>query len=79
MVNKMNPMKLMQIKGMVDRFKVNHPRIPGFFNAVANEVAEGSVIEMKMTSPEGKELFANIRVNAGDMELLKQINEFGQK
>lgn len=71
-------MKLMQLKGMVERFRTNHPRIPGFFNAVAKEVAEGSVIEMKMISPEGKELFANIRVNAEDMELLKQINEFGQ-
>lgn len=72
-------MKLMQIKGMVERFKTNHPRIPGFFNAVANEVEEGSVIEMKLISPAGRELCANIRVNAEDMELLKQINEFGQK
>ena len=39
----MNPMKLMQIRGMADKFKQNHPRIPDFFNAVAKQVDEGSV------------------------------------
>ena len=73
-----NPMKLMQIKGMVDRFKANHPRIPGFFNAAANSIAEGTVIEMSVTDPEGKTLCANIRVNAEDMELLRQLAELGR-
>lgn len=71
-----NPMKLMQIKNMVAKFKENHPRIPGFFNAVADGLEEGTVIEMTVTSPQGKKLCANIRVNADDMELLREINQF---
>lgn len=73
-----NPVKLMQLKGMVDRFKANHPRIPGFFNAAAASIAEGSVIEMSVIDPEGKKLCANIRVTAEDMDLLRQLAEFGQ-
>lgn len=73
-----NPMKLMQLKGMMDRFKANHPRIPGFFNAAVGSIAEGSVIEMSVIDPQGKKLCANIRVNAEDMELLRQLAELGQ-
>lgn len=71
----MNPMKLMQIRGMADKFKKNHLRIPDFFNAVAKQVDEGSVIEMTLTTSEGKTLRANIRVNADDMALLREIDE----
>lgn len=71
----MNPMKLMQIRGMADKFKQNHPRIPDFFNAVAKQVDEGSVIEMTLTTSEGRTLRANIRVNADDMALLREIDE----
>ena len=70
-----NPMKLMQIKNMLERFQAGHPRIPGFFNAAANSIEEGTVIEMTVTSPEGKKLCANIRVTAEDMKLLNEIKE----
>lgn len=74
-----NPMKLMQLKGMMDKFKENHPRIPGFFNAAACSVREGSIIEMTVTDPEGKRLCANIKVTAADMELLHQVEAFGRE
>lgn len=73
-----NPVKLMQLKGMMERFRANHPRIPGFFNAAMGSIAEGSVIEMSVIDPEGKKLCANIRVNAEDMEMLRQLAELGQ-
>lgn len=71
----MNPMKLMQMKGLADKFKANHPKIPGFFNAVAGAAEEGSVLEMKLTGADGKTLCANIRITADDMALLREINE----
>lgn len=73
-----NPMKIMQVKGMVEQFQKNHPRIPGFFNAAAESIEEGSVVEMVVTSPEGKSLRANIRVTQEDMQLLKEIKEMGK-
>lgn len=70
-----NPMKLMQLKGMGDRFKANHPKIPGFMNAAMQSIAEGSIIEMSVISPDGKKLCTNMRVTAEDMQMLKEAKE----
>ena len=45
----MNPMMLMQIKGMLDDFKRNHPKVPMFFSAAAQSIGEGSIIEITVT------------------------------
>lgn len=73
-----NPMKLMQLKGMGERFQKNHPRIPGFLNAAMSEIRTGSVIEMSVTDPDGKKLCANIRVTEDDMDMLRQLEELGR-
>ena len=46
----MNPMALMKMKGMFDKFKANHPKVPLFFNAAAKEIGEGSIIEINVTT-----------------------------
>ncbi len=71
-----NPMKLMEYKEMVERFKRNHGKVEPFFRAAMNSIETGSVIEMKVISPAGKELCSNIRVNDEDMQLLQEIREF---
>lgn len=70
-----NPAKLLELRGMGERFKKNHPRIPGFFNAAVENLQEGSVIEMTVTDPEGKKICANIRVTAEDMEMVRRAQE----
>lgn len=70
-----NPMKLMQFKQMGERFRANHPRIPGFLEAVFRSTREGSVIEMTVTDPEGKSICANIRVTAEDLEMLREVKD----
>ena len=76
-------MKLMQFQQMGERFRANHPRIPGFFEALFRSTREGSVIEMKVTDPEGKTICANIRVTAEDMEMLREardiLSQMGQQ
>ena len=47
----MNPMELMKLKGYLDTFKRNHPKVPMFFQAAAQSIGEGSVIESSVTSP----------------------------
>lgn len=69
----MNPMALMQIKGLLDRFKNNHPKVPMFFSAAAKSIGEGSIIEISVTSPDGKKINTNMRIMAEDLELVEQL------
>ncbi|MDE6024013.1 MAG: hypothetical protein K2G45_01020 [Lachnospiraceae bacterium] len=71
----MNPMGLMKIKGLVDRFKVNHPKVPKFFAAASSSIDVDSIIEINLTTADGKNLCTNMKVSADDMELIKQLSE----
>ena len=61
-------LKFQQIKNAFKRFK-------NFLNAVTREQAlrEGAVIELSVTSPEGKNYCSNIKLNAEDIELINQL------
>ncbi len=74
----MNPMMLMQMKGMLDTFTKNHPKVPMFFNAAAQNIAEGSIIEMAVISPEGKKICTNMKVTADDLRLVEQIKNMSK-
>ncbi len=69
----MNPMMLMQIKGMLDTFKRNHPKVPMFFQAAAQNIGVGSVIEMSVISPDGKKICTNMKVTEDDLQLVEQM------
>lgn len=69
----MNPMALMQIKGLIDKFKNNHPKVPMFFTAAAKSIGEGSIIEISVISPEGRKINTNMRVMEEDLELIQQL------
>lgn len=74
-----NPMMLMKIKGLFDRFQKNHPKVPMFFQAAAKAIDEGSVIEITVTTSDGKNLCTNMRVNADDVALVNDIKDLVQK
>lgn len=70
----LNPMMLMQLKTSWDRFVQNHPKFPKFWNAAYQKgLTEGTVVEFKVTTPEGTELSSNLRLTADDMELIRQL------
>lgn len=69
----MNPMMLMQMKGMLDTFKQNHPKVPMFFSAATQNIGVGSVIEISVISPEGKKICTNMRVTEDDLKLVEQM------
>lgn len=71
----MNPMGFMKIKGLVDRFKDNHPKIPMFFTAASKSIDVDSIIEINITTAEGRSLCTNMKVTADDMELVRQLSE----
>lgn len=72
----MNPMKLLQIKSAWDSFQKNHPKFPQFMKAVGKgALAEGTVMEINITTVEGKTLSTNLKITAQDMELFRQVQE----
>ena len=73
----MNPMMLMQMKGMLDEFKRNHPKVPMFFSVAAQSIGEGSIIEITVTSPEGKKICTNMKVTESDLRLVEQMKSMG--
>lgn len=74
-----NPKMLMQIKSLFEQFRKNHPKVPMFFSAASNAIDEGSVIEISLTTSEGKNLCTNMRVTEDDLEMIKAIAEMVSK
>lgn len=75
----MNPLALIKFKGLVDKFKVNHPKVPMFFDAASKSIGEGSIIEINVTTADGKNLCTNMKVTADDLELVAQLKEMMSK
>lgn len=71
----MNPMAILQIKSLLDKFKNNHPKIPMFFSAAAQSIDENSIIEIKVATAEGQNLITNMKVTSDDIELFKELKE----
>lgn len=70
----MNLMKLGQLKPKFNDFKARHPKFIQFFtNAVPENVKEGSVFEVRIVNPQGRELKTNIKVTAEDAQLLTEL------
>lgn len=69
----MNPMAFMQIKNLLEQFKMSHPKIPMFFIAASKSMDEGSIIEISVTTSDGKRLNTNMRVTAEDLKLVEQL------
>lgn len=75
----MNPVKLLQLKAAWERFKNNHPKFPKFLSTVyRNHLKEGTLIEFKVTSPDGEEISANLRIKEDDMALMQELSSLFQ-
>ena len=68
-------LKFQQIKNAFKRFDQDHPKFKKFMNAVWREQAlkQDAVIEISITSPEGKNYCSNIKLNAADIEMFEQL------
>ena len=69
----MNPMAVLKLKPLVEAFRTNHPKVPAFFTAASSAVNVGSVVEVKVTTAEGKEIISNIKVTEQDVELFREL------
>ena len=65
----MNPIAMMQAAGRIKIFQEQHPKAIAFIQSISNgDLREGSVIEIKVTTPEGKESVSNIKLTGDDIE-----------
>ncbi len=72
----MNPMKLLQIKPMFDKFNQTHPRIKPFMQAVAaNGLEVGTIMEVSVTTPDGRNFTTNLKVTESDLELVQALKD----
>ena len=70
----MNPMALLKAKKSRDTFCGNHPRFPAFLQAVQTAgIKEGTIIEVSITTPEGKNMMTNVRITASDMQAFEDL------
>ena len=70
----MNPMALLKVKKSWDTFCGNHPRFPAFLQAAQSAgFQEGTVIEVSMTTPEGRTLTTNVRLTASDIQAFNDL------
>jgi hypothetical protein len=74
-----NPLKMMQMKSAWDKFQRNHPKFLGFIQAVRTRgIHEGTVLELKLVTPEGEELVTNLKVQQDDIELFRMMKELAE-
>lgn len=69
----MNLGNLMQLKNSWTTFTQNHPKFPKFLQAAGTAVKEDTLIEIKITTAEGKVIETNLKVKASDIELVKNL------
>ncbi|MFA9465184.1 MAG: hypothetical protein ACERKN_12945 [Velocimicrobium sp.] len=70
----MNPSMLLKFKQAKEKFIKNHPKFPQFLSAVNRDaVEEGTIIEIHVTTPEGKTLSSNIKLKESDVELVHEL------
>ena len=69
-----NPTAIFKAKKSWETFCGNHPRFPAFVQAVKTAgIQEGTIIEVSVTTPEGKTLTTNMRLTASDMEAFNNL------
>ncbi len=65
---------VMKIKKAWDTFTGNHPKFMPFMQAVGREaIGDGTIIEIKVTSPEGKEFNTNMKLTQSDLDLFAEV------
>ena len=69
-----NPTNIFQLMGAWQKFTSNHPKFPKFLKAIASEgIKTDTIIEINITTPEGKTYCSNLKITQSDLELFQQM------
>ena len=68
---------MMKFSRLWSTFTAIHPKFPKFIAAASRKgvLAEGSVIAMQITTPNGETLETNLKITASDLELVQQLKK----
>ena len=70
---------IQKLKGCMEQFRLNHPKFPLFLNAISQDaLMEGSVVEINVTTPEGKNYCSNLKLKQDDLEFIECLKAFRQ-
>ena len=70
---------LQKLKSARDRFSNNHPKFSPFIKAVSSDaLVEGTIIEINVTTPEGKCYSSNIKLKEDDIEMMQMLQQLEQ-
>lgn len=71
----MNPTKMLKLKKEWDAFNARHPKFVRYLGVVkaGGYLADGSVVDVTITNPDGKALHANVRMTKEDIELINTL------
>ena len=69
----MNLGNIMQLKNSWATFTQNHPKFPKFLQAAGTAVKEDTLIEIRLTTAEGKVIETNLKVKASYIELIRNL------
>ena len=75
----MNPMALLTLKSSFEKFQNNHPRFIQFAQAIMQMgIKEGTILECKVVTPDGKELQTNLKITQDDLEMFEKLKEMSK-
>ena len=68
----MDRMILTEIKKRFDMFNNDHPKVVPFLNMLKSKACrEGTIVEIRVTDPDGQEYVSNVKLTANDVETIK--------
>lgn len=72
----MNPRRMLELAKLQQKFKKNHPKVFPFLKAASEKaLQEGSVVDISVTTPEGKVMRTNLRIKPEDLEIVEQLKQ----
>ncbi len=69
----MNPLELMKIQPLLEQFQERHPKFIQFFGYAGQNLEEDALVEISVTSADGKKAITNIRIMQEDLELIEKM------
>lgn len=72
-----NPMKLLELKNLWSAFTRRHPKFHNLFPPYSRPAfPEGTVIEVQITTPDGRTFTSNPKVQPEDIEAVKSLQNY---
>lgn len=69
-----NPLQILKLKDKLNGFRSRHKGFVSFIKAARRDgVPEGSIVDVKLSFPDGNTMTTNFRVTEEDLELMRMI------